>query len=132
VSGLRLALVALACAVGCAYAADAPPAPDPLADYVKSGETQRCVQSYEIRQTQVLDDSTILFRLRVNDLYANRLRQSCPGLKIQGGFKYELRGPNELCRGDIIRVLEMGGTGSSCLLGDFEKVTKKPDQPSAK
>ena len=107
-------------------------ADDPLAGYVKSGETQRCVESYEIRQTQVLDDSTVLFRLRVNDLYANTLRQSCSGLKIQGGFKYELRGGNELCRGDIIRVIDSTGTGAACLLGDFEKVAKKPAQPSAK
>jgi DNA-directed RNA polymerase subunit M/transcription elongation factor TFIIS len=114
-----LAILALACSAVCALAGDAP-------------ETQRCVQTYEIRQTRVVDDSTVMFRLRVDDEYANHLRRSCPGLRIQGGFKYELRGGNELCRGDIIRVLDSTGTGASCILGDFEKVEKKTDQPSAK
>ena len=110
---------------------------DPLAGFETTGETKRCVHSYEINQTRVLDDATVLFRLRVRDEWVNRLRQPCPLLKITGGFSYKVQGGTELCRGDVIRVLDPAGTGSACLLGDFQRVTEKQrdpkiDQPSSK
>ena len=104
----------------------------PLSAFDTTGEKLRCVHSYEINQTRVLDDATVLFRLRANDEYVNRLRRLCPMLKIQGGFSYTVHGDSALCRGDAIRVLDSTGGGAACMLGDFEKVAERSDQPSAK
>ena len=104
----------------------------PLSAFDTTGEKLRCVQTYQINQTRVLDDATVLFRLRAHDEYVNRLRRPCPMLKIQGGFSYHVRGDSALCRGDVIRVLDSTGGGAACLLGDFEKVVEKTDQPSTK
>ena len=124
------ASIGLAAALAAAAAESPPQASDALADYTKTGEIRRCVPSLEIRQSRVLDVSTILFRLGVRDEYANLLGHPCPGLQVRQTFGYELRGGSELCRGDIIRVLEPAGGGAACILGSFQPVAKKPAQPS--
>jgi hypothetical protein len=124
--GLGAAIVVAAAAV--AAAGD-----DPLSGFTAAGEVRRCVYAHEISETRVVDDRTILFRLGARRFYVNRLGRDCGGLKVQGKFAYTLRGGNELCRGDVIRVLETGSTGAACLLGSFEKLEKKAaPRPSAR
>jgi len=105
-------------------AARAEPA-NPLDDFQIGGEKKKCLHSYEIAETRVLDASTVLFRVGVRRYYVNRLARPCPELLVQRRFRYTLRGDNDLCKGDAITVIDGGGTGPACLLGEYEEAKKK-------
>jgi hypothetical protein len=116
------AAVASIAIVGSASAAD-----DKMSKYEPTGETRNCIATYMIRETDVLDNQNILFRLNGGEYYINHLPHRCSGLKIQDGFSYSLRGLNELCSVDTITPVSSGaGVYTPCPLGDFEKVTKRP------
>jgi hypothetical protein len=89
------------------------------------GEKRKCIQSYDIDQTQVIDENNVLFRVHVNKYYVNRLSRPCPELRLQQRFKYTLRGTSELCSGDAITVIDGFGMGPGCILGQFEAAEKK-------
>lgn len=95
--------------------------PDGLSGYKLTGETKNCVSTTRIGSTKVIDDQNIIFEIRGGDVYLNRLRGRCSGLNISKGFGYKLRS-SQLCRGELITVLEMGGMGSTCSLGSFEEL----------
>lgn len=99
--------------------------PQPPAGFESTGEVRKCIPSYEIRDTRVLDSRTILFRVHTSDYYVNRLPHECPELMIERRFAYKLRGTNDLCDVDTITVLDSTRTGPSCLLGKFEGLRKK-------
>ena len=83
-------------------------------------QTERCISVNRIKSTTVIDDQTILFRIRGDkQQQVNRLKRRCPGLASEKRFGYEVR-TGKLCRGDIIFVLASFGTGSRCSLGYFE------------
>jgi len=42
------------------------------------GEKRKCIQSYDIDQTQVIDENNVLFRVHVNKYYVNRLFAPVP------------------------------------------------------
>ena len=92
-----------------------------------TGKTEFCVRSHRIRETKVIDNSTILFRMVDNRYYLNRLPSRCPTLKIQGGFTYSLGGTNQLCSPDVIRVISSPSNtvGVVCPLGRFEEMTRQ-------
>lgn len=94
-----------------------------------TGETENCLRTYQIRETKVIGGSTILFRMYGSDYYVNRLPHRCSGLKIQGGFAYTIRGLNQLCSTDSIRVIStaLGNLGAYCPLGKFEKLKRKEE-----
>lgn len=100
----------------------------PIEGYTDTGETRNCLPTYRIRNTRVLDNKTILFRMDGRDYYVNRLPRNCPGLKIEGGFGYTLRGLNDLCHTDSITVLSDIGGGATCMLGKFDRVEKTPKE----
>lgn len=85
-----------------------------------------CVQIVQIDNTRVIDDQNILFRLRGNRFYNNRLPHKCPGLKSAGKFSYRTS-QSVLCNVDTITVLLGSGTsltrGASCGLGRFTPTT---------
>lgn len=90
------------------------------------GETVTCLDTVRLKESRVLDNQTIAFKMLDGTMYLNRLTAPCPGLYISGGFSYETSLP-KLCVHDIITVVEKGSMiGSSCLLGDkFWKFDKE-------
>lgn len=90
-----------------------------------SGKIRKCVAFSQIRDTQVLDDQTILFRSSGRRVYVNKMNRKCPRLMYEERFAY--RSPTgQLCRGEIISVLDsFGQTWASCSLGDFQEYTRK-------
>lgn len=90
-----------------------------------AANSERCIQTKDIRQTEVVDDQNILFHLRNNKVYKNHLPHRCGGLAMADAFLYETR-QSQLCNVDIIKVLNStAGTlmpGASCGLGVFEPV----------
>lgn len=93
----------------------------------KIGEPINCINSRQIRSTNVIDNKTIDFRMSGGKTYRNSLPNSCPGLKIEDAFSYR-SSVNRLCSVDIIRVLESFGgqlrEGAGCGLGKFQEIKK--------
>ena len=91
-----------------------------------TGEALNCVSLGRIRQTDIVDDQTILFYMRGPEIYVNRLPRRCPGLRIAGSFSYKTS-LTELCNTDVITVIRSLGVGPSlgptCGLGMFQPIT---------
>jgi len=90
--------------------------------------TQTCIYSTTVRQTQILDDQTILFQMRDHTTYRNRLQSTCPGLRVENRFVSGKEIGNRLCEGSQIRVLvytafDNQTLGASCRLGTFEPLS---------
>lgn len=126
---------ALCClAAGVAFAQDSPDDAEPPVydldeeDFAIDREGERCINTRNIRSTNVLDERTILFRMRGRDYYVNYLRNDCPGLVREERFSYRTTG-GRLCQVDTIRVLEQFGgyiqEGMSCGLGVFYPITEE-------
>ena len=91
------------------------------------GEPVNCVSLIQIRSTNVVDNSTIDFKMAGGKTYRNSLPYSCPGLKFEDRFSYRTS-LSQLCNVDIVRVLhDYGGRlqeGAGCGLGKFQPVEK--------
>ena len=96
-------------------------------DFEIDREGERCINTRNIRGTDVLDERTILFRMRGGDYFVNYLRNDCPGLVREERFSYRTSG-GRLCQVDMIRVLEQFGgfiqEGMSCGLGAFYPISE--------
>ncbi len=114
--------------------ADPPTDPEISADEVVNEdfwidrEGERCINTRNIRDTDIIDERTILFELRGGDFYVNYLRNACRSLLREERFSYRTTG-GRLCNVDSIRVLEQfGGSiqeGMSCGLGMFFPITEE-------
>ena len=82
-----------------------------------------CINPTEIKRQKVLSDQEIQFELRNGEVWVNRLPRVCPGLKIQQGFSWEVRGTLVCSNQEMIRVKE---EGTPCLLGEFAKLPAAP------
>jgi hypothetical protein len=98
-----------------------------LASYQPAGEAVSCVQIRSIRETKVIDNRTIDFRMNGGKVYRNTLSHSCPGLSSHEAFSYRTS-QSSLCSVDIIRVLNNYGSrleeGAGCGLGKFQPMEK--------
>ncbi|MBI80297.1 MAG: hypothetical protein VYC50_01170 [Pseudomonadota bacterium] len=90
-------------------------------------EGQRCIDTRRLRDTYIVDDSSILFYMYGGDIYRNFLRRECFGLDRYNSFSYE---PSfyRLCNLDSITVIEgfsieIRPTGSRCNLGLFFQIS---------
>ena len=78
------------------------------------GDTQMCVPLMSIDQTPVIDDRTILIKMKGKGGYKRiDLVNRCSGLKFQEGFSHATS-TNDLCTTDPLRVLEP--VGSTCMI----------------
>jgi hypothetical protein len=89
--------------------------------------TVRCIALSNLDRTEVLDDHTIVFRMRNGVLYLNHLARDCPGLEREQRFMYSPTG-TQLCAVDGVTVIEkwaFGFTrGFTCSLSEFNPLTK--------
>ena len=96
------------------------------AKYEKTGETRHCVPIRFLTDSTIIDDQTIFFKGLGKVAYMNRLPHRCSRLAQEGRFAYKVW-IGQLCNTDIITVLDsFGREWSSCGLGDFEVMHKKP------
>jgi hypothetical protein len=86
-----------------------------------------CVNTYSIRDTKIVDDRTIDFKMSGNKTYRNVLPFSCSGLRFEERFSYHPTN-SRLCSVDIIRVLNNYAgqlqEGAGCGLGKFQQIEK--------
>ena len=88
------------------------------------GKSQGCVQLQNIRETRVVDDSTVDFYMRDGKVLRNTLPNRCPQLGFERAFSYSTS-ITQLCNVDIITVLQQSGgirRGASCSLGMFTPI----------
>jgi hypothetical protein len=77
------------------------------AEVVPIGPAVRCIQIRSIRNTNVIDDSTIDFVMNGRKTLRNRLPNSCPQLAFERAFSYQTS-IDQLCSVDIITVIVQG------------------------
>jgi hypothetical protein len=97
---------------------------------IPAGDPVQCIQISQIRNTRVIDDQTIDFRMRNGTIMRNTLPNRCPGLGFERAFSYRTSIP-QLCNVDIITVVVQGGgpqIGASCGLGMFVPVKPAPEE----
>lgn len=100
--------------------------PRQVAALTPTGEAKSCVLIQNIRETRVIDDQTIDFYTRDNQVLRNRLPNSCPQLGFERAFTYTTS-ITQLCNVDIITVLLTTSPlqrGASCGLGKFTPIDK--------
>ena len=91
-------------------------------------EGERCITTQSIRETDIIDERTIVFRMRGGDYYVNNLSYRCRGLVREDRFSYRVTA-GRLCNVDTIRVIEQFGgriqEGIGCGLGLFYPITEE-------
>jgi len=100
-------------------------------DFTPSGDQRTCVGIARIRETNPISDTQIWFDMRGKKSYLNTTNGKCIGLAQWDRFSFQTS-LSQLCRGDIITVLDNFGVRiGSCGLGDFTEYQRidrsKPD-----
>jgi hypothetical protein len=133
---MRNILIASAALVGLAACSTATEPPirsaEAQARYLKliegrvAGAPLSCLQSWNADDMRVIDDQTIVFGERSNQVYVANLQSPCDNVG-QPGFALVTRTPtSQLCSGDIATVVQTtsGMTAGSCVIGTFTPYTR--------
>jgi len=91
------------------------------------GEKDFCIPVSRIRETDVIDDRTILVRLYGGEYRRISLVSRCSGLRMSGGFAYDTRIP-QLCKTEIIHpVGPVGATvaPAACAIREITVIGKE-------
>jgi hypothetical protein len=98
-------------------------AQEELSKYEKTGNSVSCVMLRSIRDTEILDDFTMLVETP-GKTYLVELSGRCSGLAREGRYVHRSTGTS-MCQGDIIQVIDSFGTmRGSCNLGEFEELSE--------
>lgn len=91
------------------------------------GEPVNCIHPRNIRNTHVIDNQTIEFRMTDGKILRNDLGRQCPGLSKGDPISYTLRG-TRLCNVDQFSVLRTTAgrieTRARCSFGKFQEIVK--------
>jgi hypothetical protein len=82
-----------------------------------------CINPTRIQEQKVVSNDEIQFTLAGGEVWSNRLVRSCPGLKSQGGFSWEVTGTMVCSNRQSIFVLDVG---TPCQLGEFTRLPAAP------
>src|SRR5688500_6921322 len=104
---MKTSLLAIATALTFGIGANMAAAADPV------GSTHKCVRLSEIRESPVVDDKTIVLKMRGRDDFKRvDMYGTCSGMKFSGiGHTTPT---NELCTSDAITVLQP--VGAACMI----------------
>lgn len=103
-------------------------APAQEEDRDRNMDATHCVRIQSIRDIDIVNSRTLIFRMRGGEIYRNDLPHECPGLRRNDTLMYR-SSVGQLCSVDIITVLQDWGfgfaPGASCGLGMFEPITEQ-------
>ncbi len=126
-AGLALAAIVVAAGAATGALARADKARELLSQYEKTGETVSCLSLRNVRDTDIVDDYAMLVEAS-GDVYLNELSGRCIGLSREGRYIHD-SATGQMCRGDIIRVMDSFGRSlGGCGLGAFEKLKEIPQE----
>lgn len=121
---MTLTLLAMLAAAASAASADTVSGQEDARE--RNMEAMHCVRIQSIRDIDIVDSRTLIFRMRGGEVYRNALPRECPGLRRNDTLMYR-SSVGQLCSVDIVTVLEDWGfgfaPGVSCGLGMFEPIT---------
>ena len=90
----------------------------------KLGETQMCLDTQNIRDTQVVDDQTIVVRLSPGEEYRRLdMNKNC-NLRAGNGFAYSTSLP-KLCKQDVLKLIDSSQTCSIDQIVTIDKAEAK-------
>ena len=81
-----------------------------------------CINPTKITKQTIVSDQEIQFELGNGETWVNKLPRACPGLKLSGGFSWEVHGTLVCSNQERITVKE---TGTLCGIGEFSRVAAK-------
>ena len=111
------AAIAFACLLSaCTTASTATPAS-------QVSQQDSCINPSDIKRQDIVSDQEIRFELKNGETWVNRLPRTCPGLKFQQGFSWQVRGMMVCSNQETIRVKDEGTT---CMLGEFARLPSSP------
>lgn len=86
-------------------------------------ETQRCIATRQIKSPVVIDDQNILFFMRQDKVYRNRLPETCKGLLRYKTFSYQ-QIAGRICESDLIHLYRTTDPTvlRRCKIGIFEEI----------
>lgn len=97
-----------------------------LYDDYPPGAPQNCIDARQLASIEPVGNHTLLFYVRGDEVWRNRLDHACAGLNRDTIFSYELRG-SRLCSNDLIHQVERIGDRLErrigCALGEFDALT---------
>lgn len=88
-------------------------------------DAPRCLQVRDIQSHTAISDREILFDMGRHVVWKNTLRASCPGLKFENAFAWDVSGGEVCANQQTLYVLRRG---NPCQLGDFSRYTPPPRQ----
>lgn len=95
----------------------------------------RCIDITRMNSSEIVDNQTIILRMRGGPDYKMTLAHRCPGLKMQGTWRHDAKSLAKLCEVDTIEV-PVNGTGNAldsnytpCII---ESITELPKNSEAK
>jgi hypothetical protein len=89
-----------------------------------------CIRDPDIKNTEIVNETTILFHMRDHKTWKNTLPVRCFGLRQDGdGFSYQPTDPGmqELCSQQV--TIKLNDAPTFCQLGDFTLVAKTVPKP---
>ena len=122
----RCGLLAIVLLLGAGMAAAEDSDQDEEGARERDMDAVQCVRINDIEGIDIVDSRTLVFRMRGDEVYENKLPFECPGLKRDDTLMYRAS-VGQLCNIDIVTVLEDWGfgfaPGASCGLGMFNPIT---------
>jgi hypothetical protein len=103
------------------------------AEAAAPAEEVSCIDTRRIKTTKVVDNKTVIMRMRGGPDYQMNLVRRCPGLKMQKTIIYEPIPSGKLCSVDTIKVPITTGSGFSltnvhhCAIDTFTVIEDEED-----
>lgn len=86
--------------------------------------TKNCIEPSRVRSHDVISNDEIHFTLAGGEVWSSKLPRTCPGLKAQGGFSWDVS--NTSCAGT--QIIYVNESGIPCTLGEFTRVSTSERQ----
>jgi hypothetical protein len=93
----------------------------------------RCIDITRMQSSKVVDNQTIILKMRGGPDYKMTLAHRCPGLKMQGTWRHDAKSLAKLCEVDTIEV-PVNGSGNAldsnftpCIIEAITEIPKGSD-----
>lgn len=93
----------------------------------------RCIDITRMSSSKVIDNKTIILKMRGGRDYKMTLAHRCPGLKMQGTWRHDARSLAKLCEVDTIEVPVnssggvLGSNFTPCIIDSITEIPKGSD-----
>ncbi|MEM6413863.1 MAG: hypothetical protein AAF720_04330 [Pseudomonadota bacterium] len=99
--------------------------------YELTGEKRQCLPLTTVREIVPITETKFLVRANAKQYYLNEVNGRCAGATAIGTFLTYRLSINQLCRLEIVQVIDQtaGGIRGACSLGDFQTLKPKDEKP---